>query len=363
MTFNPLMLTLAREAAGLTQGALAHAGRVSQAYVSKTEHGLEQPTPGVLEKFAEACSVPTEFFEQQDEILGDGLVDMFHKKRVTTPAKPLRQANALANIARQEALRLLRTVELDDVRPFPVFPIDEYDSPEEIASMTRATWRIPKGPLPDLIALVEAAAVPVYLLDLGHEKLRAISMPGLVGRHVIILNSQLPPSARRFALAHEIGHLVIHNGVGSPAMEIEADAFASALLMPAGDIRPRLRGVKFRDLGPLKALWRVSLAALIHRAHQLGEISDRHYRTLNIQLNKLPGGRRREPGEFEPERPRLLQHVLAHFQQELGYTGNDLTKLLVVREETLQERYFGQPQRALRVVSNDRPVHRVSMPQ
>src|SRR5215467_11939393 len=114
------MVTLARESAGLTQQSLAHAAGISQAFISKIEHGLEIPGEKVLESMGKACDVPVEFFCQDEEILGESIFDFFHKKLLTLPAKPLRRANALANISRMEALRLLRPIEFPDARPFPV---------------------------------------------------------------------------------------------------------------------------------------------------------------------------------------------------------------------------------------------------
>ena len=361
MGFNPQMLILAREAAALTQNALALDVGISQALISKIENGFEVPGDDLLRRMATACGVPVELFSQTDDILGEGLVDFYHKKRATLPAKPLRKATALSNMVRLEVVRLLRTIDFLDVAPWPLFSVGEHGSPDEIAGMVRALWRVSAGPMPNLVAIVEAAAVPVFALDLEHDKLSAISMPGLVGRHVIILNSRLPASAQRFALAHELGHLVMHNGVVTNNLESEADRFASALLMPAEDIRPDLRGIRFRDLGALKPKWRVSLAALIMRAHRLAAISDRQYRTFNIELNKLPDGRKHEPGEFEPEQPRLMRHVLDHYQQELGYSPDEICKVMVVTEERLQESYFGEPLRRLRAIGSVKPSGTVSV--
>jgi Zn-dependent peptidase ImmA (M78 family) len=362
VTFNPQMLTLAREAAGLTQHALAHEAGISQALVSKFEHGLETPTGVVLEGMAFACGVPVEFFEQDEPVIGDSIVDFFHKKRLTLPAKPLKKANALANMTRLEVMRLLRSIEFNDARPFPYFPIDEYE-PESAAEAVRAMWRLPAGPCPNLVALVEAAAIPVFTMDLGHEKLSAISMPGLADRHVTFLNAALPASAQRYALAHDIGHLVQHVGTASPDMEREADIFAAALLMPPRDIRPELRGVRFRDLGSLKARWRVSLAALIRQAHRLGEISDRQYKTFNMQLSNLPGGRKHEPGEFDPEQPRLIRHILDHYQDEVGYSLDEIRKVMVVTTERLNQCYFGTAERRLRPVRSAGRTYPVSIPK
>ena len=359
--FQPHLVTLAREAAGLTQGAVAVGAQISQALISKIENGLESASRDVLERIAVECEVPIEFFYQPEPILGEGLVDIFHKKRLTLPAKPLKRANAIVNVTRMEALRLMRTLELNDVSEFPTFPLDEHESIEEVAQLVRATWRIPAGPLPDLIALVEAAAIPIFLLPLGHEKLSAISLPGANGEIIIVLNRDLPPSARRFALAHEIGHLVLQHGAASTDMERDADKFASALLMPAEDIKRSLRNVKFRDLGALKPIWRVSIAALIYRAHDLGEITDRHYRTLNMQLSQMPGGRKHEPGEFRGEEPRLIPHILSHYQDDLSYSVEDLTKLMVMKESVFREKYLGETARPLRAVGSERPAHQLSV--
>ena len=66
----------------------------------------------------------------RESACGELAGEFFHKKRLTLPAKPLRQANAVADVSRLEALRLLRTLEFPDARPFPAFSID--DSDEEI---------------------------------------------------------------------------------------------------------------------------------------------------------------------------------------------------------------------------------------
>src|SRR5664280_1593949 len=247
MTFNPRMLTLAKEYAGLTQAAIAHHAGISQSLMSKIENGFEVPSATTLASVAEICAVPVEFFQQNDQLLGEGLVDLFHKKRLTLPAKPLRQANGIANVIRLEVVRLLRSLDITERAPFPSFPIDQHESPEEIEVLVRATWRIPSGPISNLVEAVENTGTPVLLADLGHERLFAISMPAIGDNtHLIIVNSKLPASAQRFALAHEVGHLVMHDGVASENMEKETNDFASALLMPAADITKHLRVVRFR---------------------------------------------------------------------------------------------------------------------
>ncbi len=351
--FNPSMLVLAREAAGLTQSSLAHQVDVSQARISKLEGGFDQPSSDLVAAVARECSVPVEFFEQRDSILGEGIIEFFHRRRRTLPAKPLTKAHATSNIIRLELSRLLRGVEMVDVAAFPVAPEGEDLTPAEAAALARAVWRLPPGPLPDLTALVEAAGVPVVQMSLGHEKLRAISMPGPDGRHLIILNRDLPPSNQRYSLAHELGHLAMHYTAVTPEIEAEADAFAAALLAPATDIINDLRGLRFRDLGPLKQKWRMSMQALIRTASDLDCISDRQYRTFNMEMNRLPGGRKREPGEFPREEPRFVRWVINYYREQLGYAVGEIAQLMVANEERVRTFYLGEPmggQRGLRVI-------------
>lgn len=347
---NPRMITLGREAAGLTQAALAHAVGVSQAHLSKVEHGLEEPTNDLLIDLAEQCDVPMEFFSQPEQPVGEGLVDLFHRKRATLPAKPLRRAHAVVNMVRLEVMRLLRNVEMTDVAPFPVFPADEFSSAQEITEKVRALWRIPRGPLPDLVGLVEATGTPVLKIPLDHEKLSAITLPMDHGRYIIVLNDRLSPSHQRFSLAHELAHLAMHQRSAHESIENEADEFASELLMPTEEIRPLLKGIKFRDFGNLKHSWRVSIAALIRKAHDLGEITDRQYRTFNMQLNQLPGGRKHEPGEFEPEHPKLIASLIEHYRTALRYKPAEVAQLIVATEPAMRERYLGEARRVLRPV-------------
>lgn len=352
MMFNPAMLVLAREAAGLTQISLAHQTGVSQARISKIESGFDWPAPELVASLARECSVPEEFFVQHDTILGEGVIEFFHRRRRTLPARPLTKAHAMSNTVRLELGRLLRGIEMVDAAAFPMAPEDEDLSPEEAAALARAAWRLPPGPVPDLTALVEATGVPVVQMSLGHEKLRAISMPGPNGHHLIVLNRDLPSSNQRWSLAHELGHLAMHYKTITPNIEEQADAYAAALLAPAADIGKELRGLRFRDLGPLKQKWRMSMQALIRTAKDLGYISDRQYRTFSIEMNRLPSGRKREPGEFPREDPRLVRRVINHYREQLGYTISEIGRLMVAHEDRVRSFYLGEPPtpRGLRAV-------------
>jgi Zn-dependent peptidase ImmA (M78 family) len=115
-------------------------------------------------------------------------------------------------------------------------------------------------------------------------------------RHVIGVNSAHPSARQRFTIAHELGHRALHPGrelildvpvrvnlrdktssTASDLEEIEANAFAAALLMPEPLIRYQLSQLpagKRREpdatATALAAIFKVSTSALNFRLINLG---------------------------------------------------------------------------------------------
>ena len=127
--------------------------------------------------------------------------------------------------------------------------------------------------------------------------------------------------------------------VPSPEMEDEANAFASALLMPARDIRPHLSGrrLTIQRLAALKPVWRVSMAALLYRAKEIGAITDNQSQYLWRQMSSM-GYRRTEPPELDlkVETPTVLPEIVRLHLEELGYGVTDLAQALRSSEEDLR---------------------------
>jgi Zn-dependent peptidase ImmA (M78 family) len=128
------------------------------------------------------------------------------------------------------------------------------------------------------------------------EKAEKGGKAGLVARKgtsiIIGVNSADAPARRRFTIAHEIGHMLLHaneplivddrgyaligerrEGASSPR-EIEANSFAAALLMPADWVPEALRdGIDFSDdqgIARLAHEFDVSQQAMMYRLVNLG---------------------------------------------------------------------------------------------
>jgi Zn-dependent peptidase ImmA (M78 family) len=110
--------------------------------------------------------------------------------------------------------------------------------------------------------------------------------------------------------------------------------------MPAAEIRPSLHDVTLPRLAALKRVWRVSMAALLRCAFDLGTINERRYRFLNMQLAKA-GYKLREPleTEFPHEQTRLLQSILSYHRDELQFSIKDLSDFLFMHESELRTTY------------------------
>jgi Zn-dependent peptidase ImmA (M78 family)/transcriptional regulator with XRE-family HTH domain len=349
-TFNPAMVTLAREARGMSQTELAKATALTQGYISKVEHGVLEVPPERLALVAAALRYPPLFFMQEDRAAGASC--LHHRKRQSMPLLRLRALHAQVNIARMQAMRLLRGVEIETSFEFPRMDIDSYAAPEEIAQLLRGHWAMPLGPVHNIVELVEAAGGVVVSSPFGTEKLDAISQWAPGGPPFFFVNAAIPGDRLRWTLAHEIGHLVMH-WAPSPNQEREADQFAAEFLMPAREIRHELNPLTLPKLAALKQRWKVSMQALIQRAYQLGVISDRQRRSFFMRFGQL-GYRKSEPVDVPPERPALLSQVMQVHQRDHGYSVAELSEAANMLEDEFRTRYLMEPtpgRSRLRVVS------------
>ncbi len=336
---NPFMVQVGRESRGLSQKELAEAVGVTQGRISKIEAGM-LPVPGeLLEMLSSTLDYPPHFFLQEGSIMGIGLAEVFHRKRADVPKRLLDKIHAQMEIRRRHVEQLLRATEFP-VR-VPRLDLEDYrDSPEEVARLVRATWHLPRGPVQNLTETLEQAGVVIVPFDFETTRVDAISrwVPGLPP--LMFVNDLSPTDRRRFSLAHELGHMVMH-ALPTPEIEPQADRFAAEFLMPARDIRVDLRDVTLQRLAQLKPYWKVAMQAILKRAQDLGTITATRARSLWSQMARL-GYRTREPSEYDlpAEEPRLLRELIETHIQDLGYSADDLRKLLALNEVELWSFYL-----------------------
>jgi Zn-dependent peptidase ImmA (M78 family) len=342
MAPNPDMLRLARQRRGFQQTEAARRLGMDQSLLSRMENGLVEIREDLIAKASQVYDLPVSFFDQRDPVYGAPVsVHPMWRKKADVTARELDAVVAELNFRVMHLRRFFQGAEIANTNDMPRMDIEEYGNPERIAALVRRHWRVPSGPLRNLTQLAEKAGALVAHSDLGGASISGVtfSVPGMPP--LIALNANQPADRMRFSLAHELGHIIMHR-FPTPNMEQEANEFAVGMLMPAEDIRPYFLGrrIDLSALASLKPEWRVSMAALLMRAHKLKFLTDNQHTYLWKQISAR-GYRLHEPPEldFEHEKPELLEQIIRVHLDALGYTVSDISTLFCVYERELMTLY------------------------
>lgn len=332
------MIQLLRLARGLTQSELAKVSGLSQAVLSKAESGLLSLDLDRLADVAAALQVPVERLTTSESADGVLSACAFHRKRSSLPVSDAKRIRAVLDLRRMQVERLIPAGDAAVTLPRMSPSEDEWDdNPETIAAKVRESMGLGEGPIDDLVKAVEGVGAVVLVAELGAARIDAIGNWPDGHRPLFILNNSAPPDRRRFSLAHEVGHAVMHD-VPRAGQEEEADRFASELLMPSGSIRGELQRVDLAALVELKAKWGVSMSSLIRKARDVGAITDYDYKRLNIALSTA-GYRTREPVELPVESPTLMAATIANRQLH-GESAEQLAKKALMTAHELTTTYL-----------------------
>ena len=222
--------------------------------------------------------------------------------------------------------RFFDGVDFQPTSDLPVLDVEQYGTPEKIASTVRAHWGIPSGPIKNLTQWIERAGVIIGFSKFGGASVSGVTFKVPGKAPLILLNALYPADRMRFTLAHELGHLIMHR-FPTATMEEEANQFASTLLMPTSDIRAAFVGrkVTLELLAALKPEWKVAMQALLMRATSLGFITGNQPRYLWQQISSR-GWRTHEPAEldFAREVPKVMTSIINSHILELGYSLKQL---------------------------------------
>ncbi len=331
---NPDRLDFIRRRLGMTKTAFADLLGVNRKIIQRFEAGTINIPEECLEKLSVHSGYPKSFFyktSSPEYPSSDGV--SFRSLRSLT-ASNRDGATAAAAIA----------FELDDWingrYELPEANLIHTNGaiPEKAAALLRAAWGIGERPISNMINLLEVHGVRVFSLVEETRHLDAYSL-WRNEKPYIFLNTLKTAEHSRFDAAHELGHLVMHRHSGSthPKAETEANAFASAFLMPINDLKAEFPWVRsLNDLIEKKKRWGVSVSALNYALHKAGSISEWHYKSHYIALAKL--GRANEPNPLPPETSQVwakilkdlwIQNItLTHIAAELGVAERELNNLL-----------------------------------
>lgn len=331
---NPEMVIIARESRGFSQSALAKKMKISQGILSKIERGYQSPSDDLVTKLSSTLDYPKKFFYRMGYKY-PGI--SYHRKRKSIPQKALNRVEAGVNILRLHFEEMLKNVEFVE-NNIPHFRINEDKmSPSDIARAVRQKWMLPPGPLKSLTQVVETAGCIILHCDFGTRMMDGLSISMPKYSPMIFINKDIPGDRLRFTIAHELGHIVMHEYC-TPTMEDEANEFASEFLMPEQDIRHELTRLSIDKLASLKMRWKVSMQALLMRATKLKKISERNKQHLWMLMGKA-GYRTHEPIEIPFEKPSLYKEIIDIHLDELNYSTDELCDIICIHEDEFESIY------------------------
>ena len=342
------VLLVLRRAADITQESLCEELGITQAALSRYENNLREPDEVMLSKLAVALGATEGFVSHSFQMQGAVAADAHMRRQKTTKPADWKRVEAQLNELRMRSSYLLDRVPMHaNNHVVPVDPADH--SPTDAADLIRAAWRMPMGPVRNVVQWIESAGVIVVEKDLGTQRIDGMSQ--WAGAYpVIIVNSALPVDRKRFTLAHELGHLVLHTNFVHVDVESQANEFAAQFLMPHHVISPQLRALTLGKLADLKAEWGVSMQAIYERAFAAGKVTADERQSFYRQMNSR-GWKVREPGSdsLAPEVP-TLAHSIGQRLLDSGLTLSEINTLSGLREG--QASPFVAPRRRLSAVGS-----------
>ena len=332
--FNGERLKKARIYRGLTVAELAEQVTQQRQTLSMYEIGKSQPSSALADALAQALDFPKQFFYENPEPISNGTV--YFRSLLTTNKKYRSE-----QMVKMDFLCRVYSF-LQDYIEFPELDIPSFPSnvsPGEAAVLLRNAWGLGNQPLDNLVSLIEQHGILVTTFNTSTDDVDAFSKPIVISgvpTFLIAYSSNKTAAARiHFDIAHELGHICLHEWSDDieeltkeefKAREHQAHEFAAAFLLPADSFGADARSgpASLIYYKQLKRKWKVSIAAMIRRAKELGIISHEEYIMLVCQMQKR-GQRKEEPLDdvLITASPALLKTSVIMLLQENVFTPKE----------------------------------------
>ena len=302
----------------LDQGALADLVGLSATTISQIETGKVAPTREQIVKLAEALGYSPEFLCSE---LSLNPTTRPWLRAYADASRREADARTAASTTAVEYVRRLDLKPLADLIPRFLGDLDDEDDIEDAAIELRH------------LAQIDADSVVSNALRAA-ERLGCVVLPleSELGKHlgmsvradgipmISVAKNDLPGDRQRFTVAHELGHLMLHGATPPPRnaqeatqLERQAHRFACAFLAPREAFTETLTElggrITLRTLAEAKAVWGVSIKALVGRCQTVGLIESDQARSLYKQISSREWTKQ-EPVEVPLESAQWFGRVL-----------------------------------------------------
>ena len=302
---------------------------VSRQMISAYERGASAPSADSLRKLSNCLEIPEQFFMLPVSDFETSRSSIrSYRTLASSTGKARHQAEAYFELSAYLLSYAMKRVELPPVR-LPTFEVFDYitlkrDEIEDIAQHTRRFFNLGDGPISDMTLLLENHGIVVSYVGL-HDGMDGVCT-WFDDRPIVLINKRFSCARRRFDLAHELAHLILHRNVPEEEqqsrdihkkMEADAHMFAGAFLLPEKTLSQEIYGIDIISLTRVKERWKVSIAAIIYRLHDLGIVSEYQKQRLYQRLS-AQGFRKKEPLDdvLAVENSILLRRILEFLDQK-----------------------------------------------
>lgn len=333
---NNRQLTFAREYRGYSQTELADSIEgLSQSNLSKFEKGFGVLSNELILKIIEFLDFPSEFFEKK---IICNIENANYRKRSTINKSTIQYFENKCKLIGYSVDEFSETIEWPNFTLCQLNIEDGYSIPY-IAGYTRKLLNLHPGePVKNIFSILESKGIIIYELAC-EEKFDGVSFISDKGYPIMIINKDLSNDRKRFTLAHELGHLLLHTAfpvTDYRDKEDEANKFASEFLMPKEYIKSSLNSLRMNNLPDLKKFWLTSMSSIIRKAKDLECIDYNRYKFFMIEMSRY-GYNKNEPIEVYIDQPSNYKCGYELLKNKLGFTIDDFINYLSLPKDIIND--------------------------
>jgi len=332
----------AREAACLTQEQVAERAGLSRTTLTQIEAGKRKVSSLELDRLAFLYGRDIRDFFASEFRAEDALMALFRRNAADVrPGAEVEAVRSCLSLGRElanleELLEIDRSLGTLPTYPTPA-PTDRWEAirqGEQLAREERRRLGLGSAPLPDAAELLESLGVRTALVDLPADVSGMTLREERFGFFVVVNRSDAP-LRRRFSFAHELAHVLVdreqrgtisRRSERESLLEVRANAFAAALLMPAEGVDAFLAGIA-------KGSPPRSRAQVFDGEEAIPAQSRQERRSQSLQIYDLV----LVAHHFGVSRKAALYRLL-----NLGHASRTESEVLLRREEAGQGREIGK---------------------
>lgn len=331
---------------GLSQEQLAKQLDITRQAISNCEKNNINLNINNLLKMSEALELPLSFFYKSPVDDNEQII-FFRSKDI--PKKTRDQLKEEINVFDKEIVRYFEnyiqfpTINLPNLKEILGEEVCNYKKETIIKACKeiRKYWNIGDKPIDNLAYLLQLNGFIISKQYINQNKTDGFSQR-IGDKSYIFVSANKECAVRtRFDLAHELGHLVLHNRLGKEdveekVIEKDADFFASEFLYPSDVFLNEIQdySIGFDRFIELKEKWKISIQAIVRKCKDLELISDDKYIYFQkrISYNKW---RKNEPldNRIVAEEPRLFGDII-----ELLLENSVITKKDILMDISLEKK-------------------------